>query len=180
MSCNVNNIQVNILITLLGRACLADLGMATVADSQVLKFSSFSTGPTGGTARWQGPEIFMGTQRQNSAGRKASDMYSFSCACYEVRQCISLMMTMAWQPFVLYKQIFTSREPFFEIHRDIEVIFRVVMEGIRPSCPPPSICQRRGLKRDMWRLMEDCWRAQPTSRPSASQAVDRIRKGFRV
>ncbi|EEB92227.1 hypothetical protein MPER_09295, partial [Moniliophthora perniciosa FA553] len=47
----------NILMTSLGRATIADFGLARIADGQFLKMTSNSN-PTGGTTRWLAPELF--------------------------------------------------------------------------------------------------------------------------
>ena len=73
--------QVNVLVTDEHRACLADFGLSTTSDSQVLNLSSFSTKHTGGTLRWTAPEIFEGEQSINTS---SSDIYSFACVSYEV------------------------------------------------------------------------------------------------
>ena len=75
--------QVNVLVTEEQRACLADFGLSTVSDSQVLKISSLSTKnvQVGGTLRWTSPEIFEGEQPINTS---SSDIYSFACVSYEV------------------------------------------------------------------------------------------------
>ncbi|KAF7343706.1 Adenylate cyclase [Mycena sanguinolenta] len=79
---------INVLVTQSGRAVLADFGLASVADSKVLL--STSSGKRGGTVRWHAPELFY-------EGRSsfASDVYAFSCVCYEV--CLR-------SPFRLVKQ----------------------------------------------------------------------------
>ena len=68
------------LVTDEHRACLADFGLSTTSDSQVLNLSSFSTKHTGGTLRWTAPEIF----EEQSINTSSSDMYSFACVSYEV------------------------------------------------------------------------------------------------
>jgi serine/threonine protein kinase len=77
-----STLQVNILITDERRACLADFGLATTSESQVLNLSSFSAVRLGGTLRWTAPELLDSTQNNNST---KSDIFAFACVCYEVR-----------------------------------------------------------------------------------------------
>ncbi|KAJ7625897.1 hypothetical protein FB45DRAFT_1030228 [Roridomyces roridus] len=86
---------VNVLVTRSGRAVLADFGLSSVTDSKVLLFSS-STVKTGGTMRWQAPELLRGDP--NSF---ASDVYAFAC-------------------------ILTGNHPFHEVSNDAAVMFRII------------------------------------------------------
>ncbi|KAJ7140920.1 kinase-like domain-containing protein [Mycena epipterygia] len=131
---------INVLVTRSGRAVLADFGLSSVTDSKILQLST-STVKIGGTVRWQAPELFRGNR--NSF---ASDVYAFSCVCYE---------------------IFTGSVPFYELTNDVAVMFHV-MEHQRPS-RSPSILD------DVWNLMMECWKTEPAERPSADQIVFRLR-----
>lgn len=74
--------QVNILVTPAQRACLADFGLATVKDSKRLTLTA-STQKSVGTIRWQAPELLDPSQGP-VPNTKSSDIYAFSCVCYEV------------------------------------------------------------------------------------------------
>ncbi|KAJ7731353.1 kinase-like domain-containing protein, partial [Mycena metata] len=88
---------INVLVTRSGRAVLADFGLSSVVvDSEIPALSS--TTRSGGTTRWQAPELLRGSR--NSA---ASDVYAFACVCYE---------------------IFTEKVPFFEL-TDYAVVLHV-------------------------------------------------------
>ncbi|KAJ6573451.1 kinase-like domain-containing protein [Mycena vulgaris] len=91
---------INVLTAPSGRAILADFGLSSVAGSKILLLSNSSV-KNGGTVRWQAPELFMSGE-QNSF---ASDVYAFSCVCYE---------------------IFTGRVPFQELTNDMAVMFQVM------------------------------------------------------
>ncbi|KAJ6553397.1 kinase-like domain-containing protein, partial [Mycena capillaripes] len=80
----------NVLVTRSGRAVLADFGLASVAMNSKIPGLS-STTHSGGTTRWQAPELLRPDGTRNSV---ASDMYAFACVCYE---------------------IFTEKVPFFEV-----------------------------------------------------------------
>ena len=74
----------NILVTESGKACLADFGLSNYVDAEMLMWTSESSANTGGTVRWQAPELF-NTENENSKPTKETDVYAFSCVCYEVR-----------------------------------------------------------------------------------------------
>ena len=74
----------NILVTESGKACLADFGLSIHVDAEMLKWTSESSENTGGTVRWQAPEL-IGSENENSKPTKETDIYAFSCVCYEVR-----------------------------------------------------------------------------------------------
>ncbi|EEB99358.1 hypothetical protein MPER_00976 [Moniliophthora perniciosa FA553] len=71
---------VNILMRPSGRPCIADFGLARVADSKVRKMSSSTDAHHLGTIRWLAPELL----RDDGRTTKSSDMYAFGCVCYEV------------------------------------------------------------------------------------------------
>lgn len=78
-------LQANILITLCGRACLADFGLASVNNTESVRFDVLeTTGHEDATARYEAPELLQGNSRVHRT--TASDMYAFGCICYEVRQ----------------------------------------------------------------------------------------------
>ncbi|KAJ7790541.1 kinase-like domain-containing protein, partial [Mycena olivaceomarginata] len=99
----------NVLVTPSCRACVADFGLASIAEAVTLRFTHSTASPKGGTARYQAPEL-LSTEIPNHFG---SDVYAFGSVCYE---------------------ILTGKAPFFEISRDIIVIIKV-LEGLRPSRP---------------------------------------------
>jgi serine/threonine protein kinase len=79
---------VNILISPLGRACLADFGLASIKDSQVLNMSSGSNSRAAGTLRWQAPEILDSTSvhaDSDGGNTLTSDIYALACVYYEVK-----------------------------------------------------------------------------------------------
>jgi len=78
---------INVLVSRSGRAVLTDFGLSTVVmDSNIAGFST--TLESGGTLRWQAPELLKGDR--NSV---KSDVYAFAGVSYE---------------------IFTGKVPFFE------------------------------------------------------------------
>ncbi|KAJ7485327.1 kinase-like domain-containing protein [Mycena latifolia] len=71
----------NILVTPSRRACIADFGLSSIADSMPAICFTHSTASTQrGTMRWQAPELLRG----ESVSNVSSDVYAFACVCYEV------------------------------------------------------------------------------------------------
>jgi len=161
-------VQVNVLVTDEHRACLADFGLSTASDSQVLNLSSLSTKNPGGTLRWTSPELLEGEQPINTS---SSDIYSFACVSYEVL-CVPVGPLSIFHSIDL--QIFSGLIPFHKMH-DHAVSLQVI-RGRRPSrpsiCNPWNIaCEDLGLDDETWTLIEDCWNMEPTKRPAATKVA---------
>ena len=158
--------QVNVLVTDGHRACLADFGLSTASDSQVLNITSLSTKHPGGTLRWTSPELLEGVQPINTS---SSDMYSFACVSYEV---LCLPVGPPRPSHSIDPQIFSGLIPLHDIH-DHAVMFRVI-RGRRPSrpsiCEPWELaCRDLGLDDETWTIIENCWSAEPEKRPAAKE-----------
>ncbi|KAJ7651364.1 hypothetical protein FB45DRAFT_859919 [Roridomyces roridus] len=135
---------INVLVASSGRALLADFGLSSVADSKML-LQSTSSVKNGGSVRWQAPELFSVPGSRNS---RASDVYAFSCVCYE---------------------IFTDTVPFYDLKYDTAVMLQV-LQGKRAE--RPINCIKDGI----WNLMEICWAQEPDKRPSAAGIVQILRE----
>jgi serine/threonine protein kinase len=75
--------QLNILVSRMRRACLADFGLSTAADSKYM-----STTRPRGTLRWQAPELLLDVLDSDSPSPErrntfATDVYAFALVCYE-------------------------------------------------------------------------------------------------
>ncbi|KAF8996202.1 kinase-like domain-containing protein [Cyathus striatus] len=147
----------NILVTSTGRACLSDFGLSSMSDPEVIKWTSMqSTVSTGGTVRWQAPEL-VDPDIEDVRTTKESDVYAFACVCYE---------------------LFTGKVPFYEISRDAAVTLRI-SRGEKPSQPDlksryPDSVFYRGLTEEIWSIMQDCWRREPAERPNINEALNRL------
>ncbi|KAK1234268.1 hypothetical protein PQX77_002531 [Marasmius sp. AFHP31] len=97
-----------------------------------------------GTARWLAPELLVGS----GGPSKESDIYAFACVCCE---------------------IFTGRQPFPEYANEMTVAFNVA-QGKRPSRPEGA----SELSNAIWALMNMCWEATPSSRPTASHILKKV------
>ncbi|KAG6904951.1 hypothetical protein DXG01_005983 [Tephrocybe rancida] len=157
----------NILVDDVGRACLADFGILSISDSQIVAWTTQSSGTVkDGSTRWQAPELFaigdsdMADEEVEAAVKNtmASDVYALGC---------------------LFFEIFTGDIPFAAITWDNTVILRV-MSGACPACPPSSSPSwtEWGLTQDIWACIEDCWKGQPSERPPAAAVVRRLAVGI--
>ncbi|KAG6811015.1 hypothetical protein H0H92_009356 [Tricholoma furcatifolium] len=144
----------NILVNDFGRACIADFGLSSISDKEILAWTSFSSAASkGGTSRYQAPELFdeNGEQQSNTT---SSDMYAWACVAYE---------------------IFAGEVPFVHMTREL-AIMKHVSNGGKPTRPPDSSTSWSvwGLTEDIWTLMEACWDRRPTARPSVEAVANHL------
>jgi len=141
----------NVLITDSRRACLADFGLSKAIDSKSISMTYYySSVKTGGTVRWQAPELHDPYVIQQNS--KASDIYAFACVCYE---------------------LFSDHAPFYEQKADTAVLLSI-LQGMRPTRPSDELSKRRGLGDEIWTIIVTCWVQDPTQRPTAEQVVERL------
>ncbi|KAJ7088668.1 kinase-like domain-containing protein [Mycena epipterygia] len=138
---------INILVTPSHRACIADFGLSSIVNAITLRFTHSTASARGGTTRYQAPELLRG-ESENHFG---SDVYGFACVCYE---------------------ILTGKAPFYEVFNDAAVMFKV-LGGARPSCP--TSCSGTKSLDSLWELLQDCWKEEPETRPTAVQIVERLK-----
>ncbi|KAJ7162180.1 kinase-like domain-containing protein [Mycena filopes] len=144
----------NILIDARGNACLADFGLAILADS-LATITSSSTSSTRGNVRWLPPEVLNPSQFGGGYLRKepAVDVYSFAGLCYE---------------------LFTDQIPHYEQRSDFQVMTDV-LAGIRP--PKPLISMTQGdLSDSVWETMQKCWAHDPSARPTMYEVANAFRE----
>lgn len=65
--------------------CLADFGLALVAETQSLLSATLSTAGKG-TLRWMAPELLQGQKAQ-----KESDIYALGCTALEVSDMVAYL-----------------------------------------------------------------------------------------
>ncbi|KAK7037717.1 hypothetical protein VNI00_010943 [Paramarasmius palmivorus] len=97
-----------------------------------------------GTARWSAPEIHA---EASSTSTTQSDIYSIGC---------------------LYYEIITGLLPFHNLRNELAVL-SAVSRGLRPEKP-----QNIEMEDWLWSLMNDCWAADPMSRPTAEVLLQRL------
>ncbi|KXN83965.1 hypothetical protein AN958_00609 [Leucoagaricus sp. SymC.cos] len=145
----------NILISQNGSACLADFGLSSIVDEHILRWTTLTTvSQTGGTLRWEAPELLDDSQQGQPALRPtmASDVYSVACVMYE---------------------LITGNIPFHEASRDATVLF-MKFKGKTPSKPSPEV--ELELTPEIWKIMENCWDPDPNKRPSASNIAEALQQ----
>ncbi|PBK70519.1 kinase-like protein [Armillaria solidipes] len=122
----------NILITEDYRAVITDFGISCVMDVALT-----SSSRTGGTIRWQAPEVLMSSQNSFPG-----DVYSLACVYFEV---------------------FNESIPWKDIN-DGAVVLNVVI--LRQHPPYPRFLESTELGGLWWRLMTRCWTANAQDRPT--------------
>ncbi|KAG5335134.1 hypothetical protein C0989_002325 [Termitomyces sp. Mn162] len=146
----------NILIDRTGRVRISDFGISFVLDSDIVAWTTQSVESSkGGSSRWQAPELLTtGENDEVVTCTTPSDIYALGCVFYE---------------------IFVGNVPFYNISRDATVISKV-QSGMRPPKPLESDLpwQNWGLTESIWILIEDCWKENPSQRPTAEQVLLRL------
>ena len=128
---------------------------AKVADFGLSRLVERKIGGVLGTWQWLAPEVI---DNDTSEYDERSDIYSFGVVCYEVL-CRKL-------PFLYdYNQKFL-RNGFFNKWACIDAI---INNQLRPVLPP-------ALPQDLRGLIQLCWSAEPSSRPSFEIILSRLGK----
>ncbi|KAF9265316.1 kinase-like protein [Marasmius fiardii PR-910] len=138
----------NILVSDEEECCIADFGLATIANesSDGQLHVSTSEAVLRGSLPWLAPET-MNPDHIGVPSRTARDMYALGCTMYE---------------------LFTGNPPFSEAKLNEYQIMLKVLSGARPLRPP--LCPDW-----LWSLMQSCWREDFGERPSASEVMSRFR-----
>ncbi|KAG6827695.1 hypothetical protein H0H93_015420, partial [Arthromyces matolae] len=106
--------------------------------------------------RWQAPELLSSDELPLTT--KESDMFALGYALYE---------------------IFAGQVPFTHITRNSTVIYKV-LSGERPSRPTSNSLSWNvwGLTEGIWSMMELCWNADPTKRPTIEAVIEQLEKAL--
>ncbi|KAG6807495.1 hypothetical protein H0H92_007276 [Tricholoma furcatifolium] len=143
----------NVLMTNSGRACIADFGLASVSDPDVVSWISLSSySSKGGSVRWLAPELFNPfTHEELYHITKATDIYAFASVVYEV---------------------FAGQLPFGHLSSE-PAIMKKILSGERPKQPQKSSPSWNiwGLTDTIWTLLESCWKANPMQRPTVDLVI---------
>lgn len=140
------------------RCCLADFGLALVAETQTLT----STSEMRGASRWLSPEhIDPSAFRDHDLNydRRPRDIYAFACTVVEV-----ILLSLHVCPWTNDNvKIITEKPPFSgQLLTDSAVIIQV-LNGARPSRPESVWCSE-----ELWDLVKKSWGQEPRDRPSAA------------
>ena len=125
-----------------GHACIADFSLLTIIPDKAY-FISVMSFSEGGSTRWMSPELLHPERFGFGDGRPTteSDCYALGMVVYEVLS--------GQVPFVQDKNL---------------VVIRKVMDGERPGRPRGT--EGAWFTDDLWRMLELCWRPEPSDRPS--------------
>ena len=133
--------KADILIDNNGRACLSDFSLLTIAAGQSTDVSSLVEG---GSMQWMSPELIYPEAFGLTETRptKESDCYALGMVICEI--------ISGQTPFTPWKSV---------------LVLAKVLEGVRPSRPEG----KRGalFTDDIWRMLELCWKHQPSERTNA-------------
>ncbi|GIL61019.1 hypothetical protein Vafri_15442 [Volvox africanus] len=69
--------------------------------------------------------------------------------------------------FLLWRMLSTTGEAPYSNHRAVEVAYKVVGCGMRPSLPP-------AVPEPLRCLVEECWQSDPEARPTAYEVLQRV------
>lgn len=73
-------------------------------------------------------------------------------------------------------EVFTGEVPFPKMRRDIQIIYAVSNEGVRPSRPE----DRKWITDDVWALMQSCWATEPEERTEIARVFEGLREAEEV
>ncbi|PFH44720.1 hypothetical protein AMATHDRAFT_72209 [Amanita thiersii Skay4041] len=113
----------------------------------IINTSDFTTYKTAGAARWIAPELISSVDDDDYQGPEYtthSDIFAFGMTIIE---------------------IFTGQEPFAAVKQDFRVM-RLIRDGKRPNMPQEI--QEIPL---LTKLIEDCWHAESSFRPTSWETV---------
>jgi Protein tyrosine and serine/threonine kinase len=69
-------------------------------------------------------------------------------------------------------EVFTENVPFSDVQNDMFIPV-AILKGLLPTRPESSVTAR-GLSDKMWKLMNECWECEPSSRPSMTTIREAI------
>jgi len=117
-----------------------------------------------GTFRWMSPEL-LDPPRFGSNGRptRESDCYALGMTIYEVSGA-----HFTRQSLVYPSQVLTGRRPFHNLLAYTPV--PTVLGGGRPERPREA--ESLGFSHTLWELVQWCWSASSSTRPTAQQLLD--------
>ncbi|KZT54923.1 kinase-like protein [Calocera cornea HHB12733] len=146
----------NILVQRTGQACLTDYGLSPVMHGMPgIEESDFS--PSQSHVRWMAPERLYPESyglKSSDSFTPASDIFAFGMVVY---------------------QLYAGRVPFHETQSAYGVFYKITIVGERPAHPGRE-AEERGLCDDMWAILEDCWKANGTDRPTSRELVERLER----
>ena len=141
------------LISKTGAAQICDYGLSPIVSNPTFKIAA--TPGVAGSPRWLAPELIgppSETGSKQIAVSKPADVFALAMVAVEV---------------------FSGKVPFPNM-ADGAVVIQIV-NGRRPIKPPTA--EQLGLTTEIWKLIEQCWSANPSERPTMDD-VARTWEGF--
>ena len=132
------------------RACLADFGLSTFIPSTQ---GGRPTSTAGGTTFFMAPELLAPKKfgLADSRPTQPADIYAMGMVIYEV---------------------LTGFHPFYDLNLGpFEIVLRV-SAGKRPTKPGNS--EGIGFGSGTWELVQECWRAQSSRRPTVERVLQHL------
>ena len=126
---------------------------------------SATAGSYEGTIRWMSPELLdpdgFGTDGRPT---RESDRYALGMVIYEVCRLNTR------RSFIYPSQVLTGLKPFHHMHG---ITFMLPMlRGKRPEKPPHA--ETLGFSDALWGLVQSCWSATSTDRPTAQELFNQL------
>ena len=143
--------QDNILISDVPvRACLADIGLSTLAPGAL--GGTLAT-TAGGRFLYLAPELLDSEKFREEHARptKPADIYAFGMVIYEV---------------------LTGSDPFHDYNFEMIQLLTLISNGARPR--EPSNAEEIGFGSGTRELVKECWRDEPTSRPTIERVLAHV------
>lgn len=154
-------------------AVLADFGLSTLVEQAASDLTTATEIRCYGTLRFMAPELFdesllndetttHETDRTNRVRSKtrASDVYAFGMLVLQVQPSATWLLLY----HMSYSQAFTGSRPWMNIHRDIDIVLRVI-KGQRPPWPGDQRMQDDFTSFYWTGICNECWRFRPRERP---------------
>ncbi|EKM49305.1 uncharacterized protein PHACADRAFT_131825 [Phanerochaete carnosa HHB-10118-sp] len=142
---------VNILVDGEENAQIGDFGLATFIHGHSRNYESLRTG----NFQWQAPEIMLAEGSDSTRITPASDVYSFSHVCIEL---------YSGQP---------SPYPDRANATNGVGLMRFAEEITRAKNPKRPLHPKH-IPDELWGLLQKCWHADPSGRPSSKRVVSSV------
>ncbi|KAG8825396.1 hypothetical protein FRC19_011512 [Serendipita sp. 401] len=173
----------NILVSPSGEACLADFGL-----SKIMEVADISVGMTtanAGATRWMAPELF---HAEGSEYPPSCPSPNLSQIAVPNEDNVHLRVSFdrrsedfqgvtprsdVWAYGMTIYELMTGKVPYWRI-KNSPTVMLTILRGELPSRPRASDV-RHDWQPYLWELMQDCWTAKPSARPTMSEVSDRIR-----
>ena len=134
--------------------------------TDISAFLSATAGSSEGTLRWMSPEL-LAPDDFGSNGRptRESDCYALGMVIYEVSR-----LHISRRSLIYTFQVLTGLTPFYNMPGVTFIL--PVLRGRRPEKPPHA--ETLGFSDALWELVQSCWSATSSSRPTARELLEQF------